>query len=252
MDAKDTTEHQQGAEIVTADAAVAESALTAEAGQEQGSPEQLEAIEEGERAALVEALLFAHAEPISVGRLAEVCKSTEEEVQAAVAELSTRYAQSGSGFEIVAVADKLQLRTRALFAPYIRVMRAGRPRRLSNAALETLAVIAYRQPVVKSDIEKIRGVDVTPTLKTLLERGVVRIVGHQPSVGQPALYGTTDEFLKLFGLSSLGELPTLRDIKELERDPGETALDGDEAGHEISSGAATMDDERREGVGAAG
>ena len=92
---------------------------------------------------------------------------------------------------------------------------------MSGPALETLAVIAYRQPIVRSDMEKIRGVDVTPTLKTLLDRRLIRIVGHQETVGQPALYGTTDDFLKVFGLSSLSQLPTLRDLKELDSDPGE-------------------------------
>ena len=80
--------------------------------------------------------------------------------------------------------------------------------------------MAYRQPIVKSDIEKLRGVDATPTLKTLLERNLIRIAGHLPTVGQPALYGTGEEFLKVFGISSLSELPTLRDLKDLE-DPGE-------------------------------
>jgi segregation and condensation protein B len=223
-----------------------------EQGEAESTVDQVEAIEAGERTALVEALLFASPEPLAVVRLAEICKATEDEIEVAVQELVTRYAQTGSGFEISKVADKYQLRTRVLFAPYVRVMRAGRPKRLSNAALETLAIIAYRQPVVKSDIEKIRGVDVTPTLKTLLERNLVRIMGHQPSVGQPALYGTTEEFLKLFGLSSLGELPTLRDIKELERDPGETGQDDDDAGDEASNSAVMDQDGRSGGVAAAG
>ena len=218
-----------------------EAAQSADGAESPQPLEHVEASDEGEQVALIEALLFASGEPLSGERIAEICKITPEEVMLCVQELTARYAQAGSGFEIVTVAEQYQLRTRALFAPYLRVMRAGRPRRLSNAALETLAIVAYRQPVVKSDIEKIRGVDVTPTLKTLLERALVRIVGHQPTVGQPALYGTTDEFLKLFGLSSLGELPTLRDIKELERDPGESGLDEGEA--EVSS-----DDVSREGV----
>jgi segregation and condensation protein B len=111
-----------------------------------------------------------------------------------------------------------------------------KPRRLSQAALETLAVIAYQQPVVKSEIDKIRGVDVAPTIKTLLERKLVKILGYQASVGQPALYGTTEDFLSIFGLSSLAELPTLRDLKALVREPGEAQGDtevlpeGDEIG----------------------
>jgi segregation and condensation protein B len=133
-----------------------------------------------------------------------------------------KYTGGSNGFELLKVADKYQFRTRAIFAPYIRELKAERPRRLSAAALETLAVVAYRQPVVKSDIERIRGVDVTPTLKTLLERALVKIVGHQPTAGQPALYGTTEEFLRLFSLNSLAQLPSLRDLREFERDPGES------------------------------
>jgi segregation and condensation protein B len=108
---------------------------------------------------------------------------------------------------------------------------------LSAAALETLAIVAYRQPIVRSDVEKIRGVDCTPTIKTLLERGLIKILGHQASVGQPALYGTTEEFLKLFGLNSLSELPTLRDLQELERDPGES----EEVDEEPASSKPAMD-----------
>jgi segregation and condensation protein B len=82
-------------------------------------------------------------------------------------------------------------------------------------------VIAYQQPVVKSEIDKIRGVDVAPTIKTLLERNLVKIIGYQASVGQPALYGTTEDFLKVFGLSSLAALPAMRDLKALAKEPGE-------------------------------
>jgi segregation and condensation protein B len=104
---------------------------------------------------------------------------------------------------------------------------AVKPRKLSQAALETLAVIAYQQPVVKSEVDKIRGVDVAPTIKTLLERKLVKIIGYQASVGQPALYGTTEDFLQIFGLSSLSALPAMRDLKSLVKEPGE-AQQGDE------------------------
>lgn len=176
---------------------------------------------------LIEALLFASGEPLSGDKLCEVARCEESELQAVLGTLTERYRTSDSGYELVQVAGKYQLRTKAQFADFIRELRASRPRRLSNAALETLAIIAYRQPIVKSDVEKIRGVDVTPTLKTLLERSLVKILGHQNSVGQPSLFGTTEEFLKLFGLDSLRQLPTLRDIRDLERDPGETS--GEEA-----------------------
>lgn len=184
-----------------------------------------------ESRSLVEALIFASGDPISVDRLREVTRMSREEIETAIAEIrEASTAQSDRGIELVLVAGKYQFRTKALHGVYLQELKAGKPRRLSAAALETLAVIAYRQPVVKSDIEKIRGVDVTPTLKTLLERELVKIVGHQATVGQPTLYGTTEQFLKIFGLSSLGELPTLRDLNDLHADPGEIDEDDDSEG----------------------
>lgn len=197
-------------------------------------------------AALVEALLFASGEPLAAEKICEVARCDEAALGAAIAGIEARLKAETSGFMVVQVAGKYQLRTKPQFADFIRELRASRPRRLSQPALETLAIVAYRQPIVKSDIEKIRGVDVTPTLKTLLDRNIIKIVGRQPSVGQPALYGTTEEFLKLFGLNSLGELPTLRDIKELEREPGEggdeheeAAVEGENEGADGAAAAAT-------------
>ncbi len=175
-----------------------------------------------QKEALVEALLFAHGDPISVRKLQDSSKLEEAELQEILEHIARTYKADNFGFELVCVADQYQFRTKSRFGHFVRALKASTPRRLSNAALETLSIIAYRQPIVKSDVERIRGVDAAPTIKTLLERGLVKIVGHQPSVGLPALYGTTDDFLKLFGLSSLSELPTLRDLRELERDPGET------------------------------
>ena len=172
--------------------------------------------------AVVEALLFASSEPLSLEQLGGAAGLEEHEVRQSLAVIKERCSEESSGFELSQVAGKVQFRTKPEYAPYLRELKADAPRRLSAAALETLAVIAYRQPVVRSDIEKIRGVDATPTLKTLLERGLIKIMGHQSTVGQPALYGTTDEFLKLFSLNSLSELPTLRDLSEFEKDPGET------------------------------
>jgi segregation and condensation protein B len=185
--------------------------------------------EEVTRAALIEALIFANGEPVSSTQLSEIAGITEEEVAQSVSIIQTKFERPDAGIELVEVAGKFQFRTKALFAPFLQQLKSDRPRKLSPPALETLAIIAYRQPIVKSDVEKLRGVDATPTLKTLLERGLIKIVGHQSTVGQPALYGTTDEFLALFGLSSLGELPTLRDLKELESDPGEVEYPEDQA-----------------------
>ena len=149
-------------------------------------------------------------------------------------QVEKRYQEGDFGFELVKVAKKIQLRTKPEFADVVRELKASRPKRLSGPALETLAIVAYRQPIVKSDIEKLRGVDATPTIKTLLERDLLRIVGYQPTVGQPALYGTTESFLKMFGLESLAQLPTIRDLTELEQDPGETEVeDEDDSEHSL-------------------
>lgn len=199
-------------------------------GEQQSAPgqEEIARLEGDQLIALVEALILSHGEPLEVERIAQVAQCTEDDVREIMTTLTERYQEESAGFEIVCIANRYQFRTKGKFASYLQALKASRPRRLTPAALETLSVVAYRQPIIKSDIEKIRGVDATPTLKTLLERGLIKIVGHQSTPGQPALYGTTDEFLNLFGLGSLGELPTLRDIRELERDPGEVEENGDE------------------------
>ena len=176
---------------------------------------------EGEKISLLEALILTHGEPIGFESIRNVTGLDEEEISALLQTLKQRCQEQERGFELVEVGTGYQFRTQQRFARYICNLKASRPRRLSAPALETLAIVAYRQPVIKSDVEKLRGVDATPTLKTLLDRGLIKIVGHQSSAGTPALYGTTDEFLKIFGLKSLGELPRLRDLKELD-DPGES------------------------------
>ncbi len=181
--------------------------------------------------AVVEALIFANGEPIELSRLSEIAGIDSQSVLSLIESIRNRLLNSGSGLELVTVGGKFQFRTKGIYADVVRELKQEKPRRLSVAALETLAIVAYRQPIVKSDIERIRGVDATPTIKTLLDRSIIKIVGHLQSVGQPAIYGTTDEFLKLFGLSSLAELPTLRDLTEIDSDPGEI---GEEAFNESS------------------
>lgn len=176
---------------------------------------------ESQGVAMLEALLFAHGDPLSLSRIQEVMNIPRAEILARVDKLQAALSEDSRGIELVVVAEKLQLRTKAAFAEHVRQLMAVKPRKLSNAALETLAVVAYQQPVVKSEIDKIRGVDVAPTLKTLLERKLVKIIGYQATVGQPALYGTTDDFLQIFGLSALSELPSIHDLKALAKEPGE-------------------------------
>jgi segregation and condensation protein B len=174
-----------------------------------------------QKVGLLEALLLASGDPLPISRVEELLACQKADVLALAETLKQSYAAENRGLELVNVSSKLQLRTKALYAEYVRNLIAVKPRKLSQAALETLAIIAYQQPVVKSEVDKIRGVDVAPTIKTLLERKLVKILGYQPSVGQPALYGTTEDFLSIFGLTSLAELPSLRDLKALVKEPGE-------------------------------
>jgi segregation and condensation protein B len=198
-----------------------------------------------EQVALLEALLLAHGDPIGLDRLQELFQCTKAELLTIVERLDTLCSEQSRGIEVVVVAEKLQLRTKAAYAEFVRALMAVKPRRLSQAALETLSVIAYRQPVVKSEIDKIRGVDVAPTIKTLIDRKLIKILGYQASVGQPALYGTTDEFLQVFGLGGLAELPALRDLKALAKEPGEAHESGEseESEGEASEEGGSVDAE---------
>lgn len=176
---------------------------------------------------IVESMLLVSAEPVPIGRIIEVVRgedrSTEvEAIKAAIGELIADYARPdrplAQGFRVEDVGGGLQLRTVPANAAFLRRFLALRPQRLTKAALETLAIVAYRQPVTKPEIEKIRGVDVGATLKALLDRDLVRIIGKKDEVGRPLLYGTTKAFLELFGLKSLSALPTLREYSDLDED----------------------------------
>ena len=195
-----------------------------------------------QKVGLLEALLLASGDPLPISRVEELLLCTKEDVLALAETLKETYAAESRGLEVVNVASKLHLRTKAIYAEYVRNLIAVKPRKLSQAALETLAVIAYQQPVVKSEVDKIRGVDVAPTIKTLLERKLVKILGYQATVGQPALYGTTEDFLTIFGLTSLAELPSLRDLKALVKEPGEA----------LESSSDNADDGESEGESADG
>ena len=170
-----------------------------------------------EKAAIIEALLFASETPLVAERVAEVLPDMDKkEIQSVLEELARSYEQRGGGILLTAVAGGYQFRTRTEMAPWIRKLRAGRPAVLSPAAMETLAVVAYRQPLVKAEVDRIRGVDAGGTLKGLLEKKLVRIVGRKDVPGKPIIYGTTRKFLEVFNLKDLSELPTLRELKDLQ------------------------------------
>jgi segregation and condensation protein B len=166
---------------------------------------------------VIEALLFASDSPLSVGEIGELVGGvTSEDMLSAIDELRREYADGPRAFEIVQVAGGFQFCTREEYSDWLERLRISRRRaRLSRAALETSAIIAYKQPVTKASIEEIRGVDSTATLHTLLERGLVTIRGRARSVGRPLLYGTTRKFLMHFGLNELSELPKLSELKDI-------------------------------------
>jgi segregation and condensation protein B len=158
---------------------------------------------------MVEALLFASETPLSAADLARVDEGLDEEqVEQLVAELRREYEREGRAFGIYEIAGGYQLLTRPEFAPVLeRFDTVPVSSRLSQPALETLAIIAYRQPVGRAEVEEIRGVGAGGVLKTLQERGLIEVVGRGEGLGRPLLYGTTRTFLEHFGFRSLDDLP---------------------------------------------
>lgn len=174
-------------------------------------------------AQLVEAALFSADSPVSLSELVALDRdSTQNEFSTALDELREEYSQSGHGVELVEVANGYQLLTRREFAEAIAEAHlVTRPRRLSAAALETLAIVAYRQPVGRAEIEEIRGVSVDGVLRSLQDRGLISCVGRGEGMGRPLLYGTTPAFLELLGVRSLGDLPRLEELSVALRSPFE-------------------------------
>jgi segregation and condensation protein B len=173
-------------------------------------------MERDQQKKIIEALVLASREPISATRIADIVPGcTPSDVKGLVKELELEYERDDRAFEMWEVAGGYQIRTRPAFAGYLRQLQRERAFRLSRAALETLAVVAYRQPVTRAEIENIRGVDVGAVIRSLVERKLVRIAGHREVPGRPLLYATTKRFLEVFGFSRLEDLPTLREIDEL-------------------------------------
>jgi len=170
-----------------------------------------------EKKAIIEALVYAAEMPLSIERIAEILTGTEKEViSVMLQELMREYEERKGGIHLESVAGGYQFRTSADFSAWVRKLRMAKPVGLSPAALETLAVIAYRQPVVKADIDRFRGVDTAGSLRGLLDKKLARIVGRKDVPGKPILYGTTRKFLEVFNLQDLSALPTLRELKELQ------------------------------------
>jgi segregation and condensation protein B len=163
----------------------------------------------------LEALLFVSRTPLSVGALCRFVGCDAGVLRESLARLGERYVEGSSGIVLAEVGGGYQLRSAESQKSRVREILGIKPQRLTRAAMETLALVAYRQPVTRPEVEEVRGVDCGAVLKALLERDMVRILGKKEEPGRPLLYGTTREFLSLFGLSSLNALPTLREFREL-------------------------------------
>ena len=165
---------------------------------------------------LIEAYIFAAESPLSLDRLSLLLERPRQELRPVIEQLQTEYPPGGHGFYLAEVAGGYQFRTDSALAPWLRKLRKERPFRFSQAGLETLAIIAYRQPITRAEIEYLRGVDSGGVMKTLLEKNLLRILGKKDVPGRPLLYGTSRQFLELFGLRDLTDLPTLKEFSALD------------------------------------
>jgi segregation and condensation protein B len=204
----------------------------------------------------LEALIFSARGPATVPQIRRALPSlSPSRIGELVEEINESLRREGRPYEIAQVAAGYQFRTRPEFADVIRGGQPDRTIRLSRAALETLAVVAYRQPVTRAEIEQVRSVDCGAVLRSLLDRGLARIVGRRDAPGRPALYGTSHQFLETFGLNSLRDLPALGDLSDEElqpsaRDEAETASEGEgsvvaESDPDVSTEAPGIDAEAR-------
>ncbi len=164
---------------------------------------------------VIEAVLFASDEPLTPARLADIAETTTRQVNELVKKLNEKYRTGSSAFRIEQIAGGYQMLTLSCFNHWLKqLLRARSESRLSPAALETLAIIAYKQPVIRADIEAIRGVAVGEVIRSLSYKGLVKIVGRAEVLGRPMLYGTTKTFLEVFGLNSLKDLPKIEELKK--------------------------------------
>jgi segregation and condensation protein B len=175
---------------------------------------------------IVESLLFAAGAPLALKRMVDVLEGpTAKEIRTAVERLMLDYNQPGRGVQLLAVAGGFQLRSAPTNAGFVRALLRERPTRLGRAALETLAIVAYKQPATRAEIEAVRGVDCDSAIATLLARKLVKIAGRKEAVGRPLMYATTSEFLEVFGLNDLTQLPALKEIGPVQEPEDETVID---------------------------
>lgn len=189
----------------------APAAQNTQAGAEEAAPSE-ELVETDDLKKIIETLLFITDRPVKPSRIADVVENTDaRRVREIIHELQKEYAAQGRAVQIVELGGGFQMSTKPEYGRWVRrLYNEKMTTKLSNAALETLAIVAYKQPITRAEMEAIRGVDVAGPLERLLERALVRVVGKKDTVGRPMVYGTTDEFLRMFGLNKISELPDLQ------------------------------------------
>jgi segregation and condensation protein B len=199
-------------------------------------------------ASILESLLLVSSEPLAVEKARQILGDlTRERFEEVFLALREKYPPESSGILVEKVAKGVQFRTNPANQEHVRKLFDVKPPRFSRAALETVAIIAYKQPLTRQEIEQIRGVDCAGSLKTLMERRLVRVVGKKDVPGKPFLFGTTREFMEVFGLGSLGELPSMREIEEYLSSSAATPVDAGRPGLELPFADAETTDGGEEG-----
>ncbi len=174
-------------------------------------------MEDKEKKAVLEVLLFISGDPLELSTIKEVMGLPESEIKRLMDDLILEYREQDGGLLIVEVANGYQMVTNPAYYEWVRKFRGTQfSTKLSIPALETLSIIAYKQPIIKAEIEQLRGVNSDSAIKTLLEKRLIKVIGRKESPGRPFVYGTTKEFLQYFGLKDLTELPTLKDLEREE------------------------------------
>jgi segregation and condensation protein B len=218
---------------------------------------------------IIEALLFSAQKPLSITEIAvaikgagaedefspnEFARATESQVAAALEQLKIEYIEQQRAFQLVEKAEGWQLASDPLYARWVRqLFPAPKPARLTAPGLETLAIIAYRQPIMRADVEAVRGVTIEGVLQTLMERGLVKIAGRAEIPGRPLLYETTQLFLDHFGLRNLDELPNVEELRTrylpISPHPQPTVAGVGDAGQQSTTAATMADDQSQSGRG---
>jgi segregation and condensation protein B len=197
---------------------------------------------------IIESLLFVSEDPLTIANIKNVLDIEDpKEIRAALQDLTIDYERRNGAFLLHEVAGGYQIRTRPEYNQWIKRLIQPKAPRLSKAALETLAIIAYKQPIIRSDVEHIRGVDCGGVIRILLERKLVRVLGRKEIPGRPLIYGTTKQFLEVFDLKNLRDLPTPKEIEELRASAGEsTGLESEKQSTDSSSEEDSQPEEKSE------